>query len=99
MAVLGSSGGGTSGVTELTVNASGTVAAGDPVIAAAGTATKVAGKASTVSKTQPSSSYHDDYGSGSYYHYHARYGVDTAQNRCAMVTVWDQTSNGNLYIP
>lgn len=95
---FGGSGGGTSGVTELTVNASGTVAAGDPVIATAGTATKVAGKASAFSKTQPGTTYHDNYGSGSYYHYHARYGVDTAQNRCAMVSVWDQTSAGNFYI-
>ena len=39
---FGGSGGGTSGVTEMTVNASGTVAAGDPVIAAGGTAVKVA---------------------------------------------------------
>jgi len=98
MAVLGSSGGGTSGVTELTVNASGTVAAGDPVIATGGTAVKVAGKASTVSKTQPGSAYHDNYGSGSYYHYHAKWGVDTAQNRCAQVCVMDQYSQGNFFI-
>ena len=95
---FGGSGGGTSGVTELTVNASGTVAAGDPVIASAGTAVKVSGKASSVSKTQPGSTYHDNYNSGSYYHYHARYGVDTAQNRAAMVTYMDQYSSGNFYI-
>ena len=56
MAVLGG-GATTSGVTEMTVNASGTVAAGDPVIASGGTAVKVAGKAAGTAKNQPSSTY------------------------------------------
>ncbi len=95
---FGGSGGGTSGVTEMTVNASGTVAAGDPVIASGGVATKVAGKAAGVTKNQPSSTYHDNFGGGTYYHYHVRYGVDTAQQRVAVFSYMDQYSQGNTYI-
>ena len=98
MAVLGSSGGGTSGVTEITVNAKGTVAAGDPVLASAGTATKIAGKAAGISKAQPGGMYHDNYSSGNYYHYHVKLLADTAQNRVAMISIWDQVSAGTMYI-
>lgn len=98
MAVLGSSGGGTSGVTEITVNAKGTVAAGDPVLASGGTASSVSGKAAGITKAQPSSMYHDNYSSGSYYHYHVKLLADTAQNRVAMISIWDQVSGGNMYI-
>tara|TARA_Y100000816_G_scaffold182025_1_gene131786 strand:+ start:750 stop:2816 length:2067 start_codon:yes stop_codon:yes gene_type:complete len=98
MAVLGSSGGGTSGVTEITVNANGTVAAGDPVLASGGTATKISGKAASFTKTQPGGMYHDNYSSGNYYHYHVKLLADTAQSRGAMVSIWDQISGGNFYI-
>ena len=94
---FGGSGGG-GGVTEMTVNASGTVAAGDPVIAAGGTAVKVAGKAAGTAKNQPSSTYHDNFGGGTYYHYHVRYGVDTAQQRVAVWSYMDQYSQGNTSI-
>ena len=95
---FGGSGGGTSGVTEITVNAKGTVAAGDPVLASGGTASSVSGKAASITKAQPSSMYHDNYSSGSYYHYHVKLKADTAQNRVAMISIWDQTSSGNFYI-
>ena len=97
MAVLGG-GATTSGVTEMTVNAKGTVAAGDPVLASGGTAAKVAGKAASITKAQPNSMYHDNYNSGSYYHYHVKLKADTAQNKVAMISIWDQTSAGNFYI-
>ena len=98
MAVLGSSGGGTSGVTELTVNASGTVAAGDAVIATGGVASKVAGKASSLTKNQPGNTYLNNYNSGSYFHYHVRFGQDTAQNKVACFAYMDQYSQGNSSI-
>jgi len=98
MAVLGG-GGGTSGVTEMTVNASGaTIAAGDPVIASGGLASKVAGKAAGVAKNQPSTTYHDNYSSSTYYHYNVRWGVDTAQQRSAVFSYMSQYSTGNSYI-
>ena len=95
---FGGSGGGTSGVTEITVNAKGTVAAGDPVLASGGTASKVAGKAASIAKAQANSMYHDNYSSGSYYHYHVKLLADTAQNRLAIISIWDQVSAGNFYI-
>ena len=97
MAVLGG-GATTSGVTEMTVNAKGTVAAGDPVLASGGTASKVAGKAASITKAQPGSMYHDNYSAGSYYHYHVKLLADTAQNRVAMISIWDQVSAGTMYI-
>lgn len=97
MAVLGG-GATTSGVTEMTVNAKGTVAAGDPVLASGGTAAKVAGKAASITKAQPGSMYHDNYSSGNYYHYHVKLLADTAQNRVAMISIWDQVAAGTMYI-
>lgn len=96
MAVLGA--GASAGVTEMTVNAKGTVAAGDPVLASGGTAAKVAGKAAAITKAQPGGMYHDNYSSGNYYHYHVKLLADTAQNRVAMLSIWDQIAAGNLYI-
>ena len=96
MAVLGA--GASAGVTEMTVNAKGTVAAGDPVLASGGTAAKVAGKSAAITKAQPSGMYHDNYSSGNYYHYHVKLLADTAQNRVAMISIWDQIAAGNFYI-